>query len=115
VNRQAAAQLVAQETGSLGQAFDGIRNRFQVVVEHREKHLGMGVIRRDLHFRNRNHADPRVLQLEYDDFGQVLLDLVCNPQTAARDGFTMFSHTFIRRGYALYLSQMNYRQLTSTP
>jgi hypothetical protein len=87
---QAAAQLAANETGRLAQAGHSVLYRFLIVTQHREKHFGMSVVRRDLYFRDRNHPDARVFQFERDNLRQIALDLVRNAEAACRNGFAVF-------------------------
>lgn len=96
MNGQAVTELATYITGSCSQASYRILDLFLVIAQHSEKHFGMRVIRRDLHFGNRDHPDARVFQLERDDFRQIALDLVCDAQTASGDGFTVFGHKFLR-------------------
>jgi ribosomal protein S14 len=94
---QAVTELAAYVTRSCTQARYRILDLILVIAQHREEHFGVRIIRRDLHFGNRDHPDARVFQLERDDFRQIALDLICDAQTASWDGFTMFGHKLFYR------------------
>src|SRR5450830_129179 len=92
MNGQTTAQLTTQETGSLGQAGKRVLNGLLVVFQRRKENLGMRIVRRHLHFSDRDHPHTRVLQLECDDFRQIALNLIGDAQTAPWNGFAVFCH-----------------------
>lgn len=96
---QTPAQFIAHVTGGSCQTLQRVLHGVRLVVQDREENLCVCVIRRDLDFRDRHHADTRVFQLEGDDFRQIALDLILHALTAGGDGLAMFRHIRLRRDY----------------
>jgi hypothetical protein len=105
---QAPTQLSANEAGGLAQACQGIFHRFRIIVQRGEKYFRVRVIRRHLHFGNRDHADPRVFQFIGNDFRKIALDLVGTAHAAARNGFAVFSHDENRTLLLLFSGRLQY-------
>ncbi len=90
VNVQALEQAIAQETCRLVEAFG---TRFGVAVEHAEVHFGMGVVGRNFHPLQRDHAHARIFQFARDQLGQIALDLVGHFETAVGGATRFTCHT----------------------
>lgn len=83
---QQLIQLRVQPAGLLVQ--QGTRS-FGLSAQNCEKHLGVRVVGRQFNARERDQASAIRIDLALDDAGQILLDLVGQPQIAARDGFRL--------------------------
>ena len=82
VQLDAHPQLAAQEPGRLIEA--GLRLlKFVSRCKRREKHLGMRVVRRDLNFGQRHHADTGILDFLPNQLRQLALDLVVDAKRTA--------------------------------
>ena len=93
VDRQALEQAVAQpSSGFVECCLAGPR----VAPQQREVDLRMRIVGRDLDGIERDHADPRVLQLA-DQLGQIALDLVGDAETAVGDRAFVFGHRGLPR------------------
>jgi hypothetical protein len=82
VDLQSLEQTIAQKSGRFiqaGRAFS------RVADQHRKVDLGMGVVGRDLHVVDRDHANAGVFEVA-DQLAQIALDLVGNADAAVGYG-----------------------------
>ena len=70
---QALEQTSTQKAGSLVKPFTALLG---IAHQQAEKHLGVGVIGRNLNRLQRDHANAWVFQLTRDQLGQIALDLL---------------------------------------
>jgi hypothetical protein len=73
VNVQALKQTRSQKTSGLIQSFTTF---LYITCQQAEKNLGVGVIGRDFHTLDRDHAHARVFQLTRNQFRQITLNLI---------------------------------------
>ncbi len=83
VNVQAFKEPTAQKTSGLIQRHCAL---LWITYQDTKKHLGMGVVWRDLNGLDRDHPHARVFQLARNELRQIPLDLVSNPKPTVRGG-----------------------------